>query len=151
MSRMYRPLEKSIELLQKDQTGNAYIALSLINLKSHKKNVKVTEDQCFGKSLMLNEAKEENERMKNEVTEIKKEYEKVKEEKENLEVFSDGRINNLTEKANEKDERINNLLDAVSIRDLTINILNKYNDNLEDNKQKNGRTDVKNQKEIRIK
>ena len=115
MSRMYSPLEKSIELLQKDQPGNAYIALSLINLKSHNKNVKVTEDQCFGKSLMLNEAKEENERMKCEVTEIKKEYEKVKEEKENIEVFSDGRINNLTEKANEKDERINNLLDAVSI------------------------------------
>ena len=136
MSRMYSPLEKSIELLQKDQTGNAYIALSLINLKSHKKNVKVTEDQCFGKSLMLNEAKQENERMKCEVTEIKKEYEKVKEEKENIEVFSDGRINNLTEKANAQDERINNLLEAVSIRDLTINILNKYNDNLEDNKKK---------------
>ena len=98
---------------------------------------------------MLNEAKQENERMKCEVAEIKKEYEKVKEEKENIEVFSDGRINNLTEKANEKDERINNLLDAVSIRDLTINILNKYNDNLED-KKKNGRKDVKNQKEIRI-
>ena len=121
MSGIYLPLEKSIELLQKDKTGNPYIALSLINLKSHKKNVKVTEDKCFGKSLMLNEAKEENERMKNEVTEIKKEYERVKEEKEekeNLEVFTDARINNLTEKANEKDERINNLLEGVSIRDL---------------------------------
>ena len=38
MSIMYSPLEKSIELLEKDKSGNPYIALSLINLKSHKRN-----------------------------------------------------------------------------------------------------------------
>ena len=136
MSTMYSPLDKSIELLEKDKSRNPYISLSLMNLKSHKQNVKLTEDKSFGKTLMLNEAKQQNERMKFELREINQEYEKVKQEKENIEVYSDARINNLTEKANEKDERINNLLEAVSIRNLTINVLNKFNDNLEDTKKK---------------
>ena len=136
MSGIYLPLEKSIELLQKDKTGNPYIALSLINLKSHKKDVKLTEDKYFGKSLILNKSKEENERMQKEVKEMKKENQRLKEEKENLEVFTDARINNLTETVSVQDERINNLLEGVSIRDLTINILKRYTDNLEDNKQR---------------
>ena len=45
MSDIYCPLGKSIELLKKDKTGNAYIALTLINLKIHNKNLKQTEDE----------------------------------------------------------------------------------------------------------
>jgi hypothetical protein len=74
--------------------------------------------------------------MQKEVKEIKKENQRLKEEKENLEVFTDARINNLTETVSVQDERINNLLEGVSIRDLTINILKRYTDNLEDNKQR---------------